>query len=404
MSDNSSSAQYLQTPGPKKHSKRSAAGRAVSATSQGSKPPVESRASQRGRPASAAPGAFPSPSAPISTPAKAIMDQKAYAAPSFSASPAPSSLPVPRFCKSAPGGNAAIPNSRIQATPPTTIVSPQKQPVTLGQTPSNALDMLFNAQKSERAKQWQQPSNRSATGQTPSRSHTPEHSKQNMFVMELDDAESPAARRVEKMARNLQREASPNPSTYRDPQIEAEERARATNDLKARLGLAPSRTPQPSPFSLDPHYYPQQPSSRADISTPPHGYQPDGLLYGDRNLSPMFQAARSTPNERSRYPPAAMGGSPMPAFRQNSPFHANHQPGHTPPPQSQSQQFYANQGQMSFPKEQLRQAQTPPQMPNQANLLFGVSAGPSIQQEQAQNGGRDIQGMESDLRRILKLG
>lgn len=134
--------------------------------------------------------ASPRPAPPqIATPVK----QMAYAGPTFHASPAPSSLPIPRFfSKSVPNGapTSAL-QARLDASPSRTPTSPTPHSGTV--TPvcreESPLDLLFSAHRAEQAKQNLASPRSSTLAPGPYEASRPARaSGKEFFMMEMDGA------------------------------------------------------------------------------------------------------------------------------------------------------------------------------------------------------------------------
>ncbi|KAF2158072.1 hypothetical protein K461DRAFT_274314 [Myriangium duriaei CBS 260.36] len=342
--------------------------------------------------------------------ATATPSKPSYAGAAFHASPAPSSLPVPKFfSKSVPSANA---DSGLQAKleregdrsdsnePPCPNLAPPPSR-TGDKTP---LDMFFNADRQEKARR-QNGASESHTPAPNSRSETPNRSR-DMFMLELDEASSPVA-----SDHNTPTAVRRQPATDRSrhppenkpsPGFDEARRAAQTQSLKSFLnitsdqssGTPPARSPlQPSPQQ---HHL---------FSTPSHNQQQQdpSLLYGNRNLSPMFHAART--------PPTAPSPSQQQAF---SP--PNHHVGHyasvyanpySPSPSKPGPPGY-NSG-AGYPENRHHPVHSPLQTHAPA---VAFPSGPSPQpQHNAQHrgsphgtdGANDIKDMEDRMKRMLRM-
>ncbi|KIW09502.1 uncharacterized protein PV09_00379 [Verruconis gallopava] len=286
------------------------------------------------------------------TPAKAA----AYAGPTFHASPAASNLPIPKFfSKSVPNDSTQVGlRARLEQEPDKSDGSdkaespPAVQPVTAAtrSTPDHAnespLDFLFKADKEQKAKKQGSsiattpPVNRTEGASSGSARANPwqsiygtgprNHQRQSstgsgreMFMMELDT-----------------RDASPRPKHISPPPPLPRIPNRSVSDFAALPQLSPpnnghkglqmpsfppvSQTgtiPAPAiPASeqrstMDHSYSPfnragPYPTPHSSESTPTHQqglYPPqNGLHYGNRNLSPLFKAAK----QDSSRPPSGL--------------------------------------------------------------------------------------------------
>jgi hypothetical protein len=157
-----------------------------------------------------------------------------------------------------------------------------------------------------------------------------------------------------------------------------------------------SRIPEATPQA----YHNRSPSG--PFTPPPEQHNLGAYHYGNRNLSPLFKAARGdTPNRPSSlnhvmglYHDSQPGNTnQLPNQFPNSnnnhfPYAQMHHGGHqqSMPRQTGSDQPFGNQ-----------------QFAQQPSNAYGNWAGPPSPQHSKTNGGRDTSAMENDLRRILKL-
>lgn len=232
----------------------------------------------------------------LATPAKNL----AYASAAFHHSPAASSLPMPKFLsRSVP---AAAPDSSLQArlnneeekpaaspSPPETCTP---DPLAREKSP---LDMFFNADRQERA-------NKLSFGtlhpddQSPSlQKRTPPEPTKEQFMLELDNSQSPAIAPSSRPSYGPRMASAPGNVPHANQEDDA------TRSLKAFLNLN-SQNPLHQPSPQNPHsaaspahpYHQQSPF----VTTTPqqHNHETSNhspLHYGNRNLSPLFQAVRT---------------------------------------------------------------------------------------------------------------
>lgn len=342
-----------------------------------------------GNPQKTRPASVTAPNASaIATPSKA-----AYAGPTFHASPAPSSLPVPRFfSKSVPGPDTGLQARLDNDTDKeegfesdTGRLAPPTQ--NIQQSP---LDMFFHADRQERAKRQSssglscsQPRvKHSDTPERPRLGQDPSNSGRDMFMMELDEGASPSTDRTARPAppgppRRMTSERSRTaPENVPTLSHEDARNAEYTKSLKDLLGLtlngAPSSSASPvrpqsgdsqgSPFHANGGHQHAQDPSTPQRSMPP-------LHYGNRNLSPLFQAARQDSPTRPS------------ALRQE--YH--------PSPDNPAQMSSVSNNNHSAIARAYLQQQTGGMQPRQAQPIMNAS--PS----------RDVKSMEENLRRMLKL-
>lgn len=405
-----------QTPVSKKKQPRKGA-RATSAVVP-TATPADHAAKSRGRPASAA--VAQSTNNTIATPAKA-----AYAGPTWHASPAPSSLPVPKFlAKTQAIGIESRSYEQRGNTPPPAQSSPMSnslprynQPATQTDSP---LDLLFSAARNERAQQQVNVSSLQPSTSTPSRSITP--GPRHVFELELDDAESPAARRANKTTQVISQDPKYGSSNESSQLSEAEECQRATFDLKNLLNLNPAASSSGTPARPTSSGRTQS-SPFMQRQTPSQHDNSAALHYGNRNLSPMFHVART-----GQTPPQAQstGSQPYSSAQQSvqpqsyiSYDHMNQQSplanASTRPQPAQSSIPFSLHSQMSqqghsqslgYPPNPLPpgfvQMSMQPQMSSKQSPL---PAAATLVQRGTSNApsASDIKGMEDGLRKILKM-
>lgn len=314
------------------------------------------------------------------TPSKA-----SYAGAAFHASPAPSSLPVPRFfSKSVPSANA---DAGLQAkleregsghgSP-----SPSLAPRPANNQSKSPLDMFFNADRQEKAR----------LSHAPPQTETPTKAKE-MFMFELDEASSPASQHPTPvpLRRQLTTErARTAPDNVPTVNSDEARRAAQTQSLKAFLNITSAEadnTPPPNHSSGGtPH---QQPS----FATPPsHAHQQPDLLYGNRNLSPMFQAARSPHNNNT---PPSHQGAPTDAYNR-SPYGSVYNNLYTASPSKPPPHNYSPY----------------PQSPSQHTAHHPSLSGPHSHSTQPNhnilppkqaNGASELQEMEDRMKRMLRM-
>lgn len=273
------------------------------------------------------------PSNPISaTPAK---NQGAYAGPTFHASPAPSALPIPKFLsRSVPAKSRMDPptpppedSSDSAGSPNSLAASPSRAPIPV--PPRNELsplDLLFKADRAERAKH--------VTGSPaspnffhPANPVRPLHYKQDSF----GSLNAPFPIELDGESRNTYMSPPPvaSPMAVRSvtdpnkvPQLKDVYQPPSANkdvmqDLLTRLSMsqkkptaatpphpdaqaasgAQPRNETPSPFH-DGRSADRSASGPSTPVPPAQDQQPD-FFYGNRNLSPLFKAAKGEPSKRN---------------------------------------------------------------------------------------------------------
>jgi hypothetical protein len=271
------------------------------------------------------------PSLPISsTPAK---NQGAYAGPTFHASPAPSALPIPKFLsRSVPAKSRMDPptpppedSSESAGSPNSFAGSPSRAPIPVpARNEMSPLDLLFKADRAERAK------NVSGSPASPQYFNAanparPQHYKHDSY----SSLNAPFPIELDGESKNTYMSPPPavSPMAVRSvtdpnkiPQLKDAQQQPNNNDvmqdLLTRLSMSQKKptaaTPPrpdapplsgsqprdgtPSPFH-DGHSAVRS-ASGPSTPTPAVQEQPD-FFYGNRNLSPLFKAAKGEPSKRN---------------------------------------------------------------------------------------------------------
>ncbi|KAH8725234.1 hypothetical protein GQ44DRAFT_739700 [Phaeosphaeriaceae sp. PMI808] len=257
------------------------------------------------------------PNAGSATPAK---NEGAYAGPTFHASPAPSALPIPKFLsRSVP---AKADSSDSTSSPSPLGASPSRAPIPVPRRNEDSpLDVFFKADRAERA--------HNANGSPASANffnpvnHMPHHYKQDSygslnapFPIELD-GESRRTHMSPPVASPMALRSVTDPNQV--PQLKdvsPPQNNDVMQDLFTRLSmsqqkLSASTPPRPDAFvstNNQPHNGTPSPfhdgrstvRSASGPSTPtPANQEPADFFYGNRNLSPLFKAAKHDPSKRN---------------------------------------------------------------------------------------------------------
>jgi hypothetical protein len=411
----------------------------------------------------------------VMTPARS---QAAYAGPTFHASPAPSALPVPKFfSKSVPGTStqpslqSRLENEVEEASPGH---SPPSPPAALLAEPSrhedSPLDLLFKADRAEKARRGSglfTPNGKqnqaaqagqllpNGTPKTADPSHHSRHSStgssKGLFMMELDGGAAVPPRPTPAVTAPASRSVT---APSRIPQTRNP--TRVENDTQALKDLLFSLA-QPKPQPATPYAgfdgIPSEPSSRFHTPSPfnqsrsgnrsasgPTTPAPQTndtanpqFFYGNRNLSPLFKAAKTDSAKRtsslrqevtaasptlnqSRFP---FGGEPESPINSVPPLSSNNAD-----PRLASRQYsesvmnspspfasprpYAINDSSSRPTSQILQ----PNFHRQSAVPRTAGAGPpQAHMPSASNkqppypppGTPEVRSMEDSLRRMLKL-
>lgn len=266
---------------------------------------------------------------PVATPAKV---QAAYAGPTFHASPAPSALPIPKFLsKSVPAKTRSGP-----PTPPpedgsdsgsSPSPSPSRAPILVpSRHQDSPLDMLFKADRAERARNANcSPASASfSSPNQPSGDGRPHHVKQDSY----NSLNAPFPIELDGDSKNL-RTSPPtaSPITHRSvtapskiPQVEdsgkPNDESGAIQDLLNRLSMSQKKPTNSTPPRTVEHM-PSDPSLRNHTPSPfndgkspfrsasgpttpaPAAQETPDFFYGNRNLSPLFKAAKNDTSKRN---------------------------------------------------------------------------------------------------------
>lgn len=375
----------------------------------------------------------------LATPAK----EQAYAASAFQSSPAPSSLPMPKFLsKSIPRSSA--PSSLQEhsvgdstqygqtSSPESDNVSPAPPPREAQQSP---LDLFFKADRAEKERLRNGSTSispehgaRAPFPPPPSagRNHLFQNQGKNIFMQELDgdDNEMPSPRTMPPSSRPFANRQHSSPAVSARPTSSDQERQAHTKALKDQLfniagtpphsrGSSGSQTPEgvfgsPSPF--------QQPASGPTTPQPSSDRQQSqySLHYNNRmNLSPLFQKARAdTPPRQSglrqEVPSDVVSNADSAIDVQTNQPHP-----HSVDPHTFARSYLKEQIRTSGPAEmpQLPWNSGPPPVhnPGQGPVPIPVQpvhaqhGVPSSTTPRSGSGSKDIKGMEDDLRKMLKI-
>lgn len=377
------------------------------------------------------------------TPAK----ERAYAQSTFQASPAASALPVPKFfgSKSVPNVHAPsslqarmdgekTPEQPEDSSPEPDVVSPAKLPHGQNQTP---LDVFFMADKAEKERK-----NTPNSGYSPELEVRPPPASEPRKPFQTNE-QSPFYRGHNNSG------AMPSPNTVPYGQRPSPARAHSspgngTNNSNQSSGnhevstqalknllfnninkqsSTPPQTHQriPSnPIAADlcnetPSPVQQRAAVGPTTPTPVKNSNQYSLHYGNRNLSPMFQAARAeTPPRPSNLRQQVNQSGQQNGFSQyNQQLFAN-----PADPNSFSRSYLDHQIRASLPnqpppglisneKTNNSNPTMPPAQsggpPNSSSPSYGMPIPNTSSGNTRDNGSRDVKGMEDDLRRMLKL-
>ncbi|KAF2766724.1 hypothetical protein EJ03DRAFT_174262 [Teratosphaeria nubilosa] len=358
---------------------------------------------------------------------------QAYAGPTFHASPAPSSLPVPKFfSKSVPNGAAGRKSSlqarmedekaaeKEESSPESDVVVPVGR-----EAQQSPLDLFFKADKMERERTKNNGTlSPELTNRTASSTEPPNPFRQsvkNIFMREMDGEheDMPSPRTL--CVNNKPSPERPEALSSGMPQSADEQRQADTQNLKNLLFnnmQSPSPANKPHQTQSRVHFdanifnTPSPPAFQRSTSGPVtpgqlSGQQPN-YHYGNRDLSPLFKAARSDTPTRPSNLRQELPNADLPSARPTSQHDAQargfldqqirNQPGSLPldipflrtasgnptaTGSSASTTFHGPHQQGAFGSQQ--------GVPGMASPRTGLAIT------------RDIGSMEDDLRRMLKL-
>ena len=383
---------------------------------------------QRARPVSYAGGRVPA------TPAK----EQAYAGPTFQASPAASSLPMPKFSKSVPNaGMRGSLSARLaaekksdgeQSSPETDSAAPAPPSREAMNSP---LDLFFKADREEKARS----GSGSLSPEMARRSQPPASQafgpkSQSAFINDVNgDMDMPSPRtiptnseRPHMVHRTVSSPGAPQQVNYQSE----EQRLASTQKLKSMLwstaGPATNlpnssqlRTPS-NPATPNGYFNSPSPFNRPGTdsrhssgpSTPQPTYEQQqqdnySLHYGNKNLSPLFKASRS------ETPPRPSSLRQEVASDTSSDRDSGVAIGDPYSPNTQARNYLHQTARAAGPIEM-------PQFPfnNHPSSFHGPSIGSSTQPVNAQHGvpaqaantssnGNDLRDMSADLRRMLRI-
>jgi hypothetical protein len=255
---------------------------------------------------------------PNNASATPVKPQGAYAGPTFHASPAPSALPIPKFLsRSVPAKTIARPptppeeSSDSSSSP---VPSPSRPPIAVpSRQQDSPLDMLFKADRAERARNanCSPPSSFSSPSNYVASNERLHHAKQNsyssmnsVFPIELDGETSNPRPSPPVAAPAVHRSVTapskiPQLETFSKPAPENN----AVQDLLDRLSFSQKKPTAATPPRAADHI-PSEPSSRNHSPSPfrnasgpttpvPATQEASDFFYGNRNLSPLFKAAKT---------------------------------------------------------------------------------------------------------------
>ena len=278
------------------------------------------------------------------------------------------------------------------------------KPVNSGDRANSPLDMFFRADREEKARK--QSTSTLNVVSTPSRSGTPKQPK-DIFMMEMEDSESPAAKRAQKTGSTPYGPAG-------TPQQDDDQRAAYTKSLKDLLKVVGDESPQRAtpPSQQSPVNHNASPSlnRQSPVTTPQNNhYQQysNDFHYGNRNLSPLFQAARN--DSPSRPSPLRQTSQPSPSsYNGLNNFAPQYQ---QPQPISPFQSHNLPSSQQPYPPShhfnQNQHYAQPSFSPSHNSQFGGYNQGqaqqPAYQTQQQHAQPSDVKSMEDSLRKMLKL-
>ncbi|KAB2578926.1 Proteophosphoglycan 5 [Lasiodiplodia theobromae] len=270
----------------------------------------------------------------VGTPAK----DSAYAGPAFHASPAASSLPMPKFfSKSVPANNApATMQTRLDQesdssgtseksdSPPLVGATPVNQVLARPQAEQSPLDLFFKADREEKARKASLLGTATPPGMSHAPANAPNHMRhvsnnngRGMFNMDMDNGfvatpkpPSPSPPHRMSAARSTSapsdvpraaQESESYPQALKDL-FSSSKKPVAQSPLANGFAATPTQNGQefhtPSPF-YRPSPGPRQVSGGPRTPAGQINLEANPYYYGNRNLSPLFQAAKGDSAKRS---------------------------------------------------------------------------------------------------------
>jgi hypothetical protein len=287
------------------------------------------------------------------TPAKV---QGAYAGPTFHASPAPSALPIPKFlsrsvpAKTQSGPPTPPPEDSDSANTGSPSPSPSRAPIAIpARNDDSPLDMLFRADKAERAMN---------ANYSPASNSMPRYYNQDsaVFPIELDGENkniyspsppfaSPGAHRSTTDPSKVPQLKDAQPDQGNDVMQDLFKRLSMSQKKQPVMGTPPrpsAQVPAGSPLRHQtPPFHDGRPSVSRSVSGPttPQAptQDPSDFFYGNRNLSPLFKAAKDdTPKRNSGLRTEVTADSPTAAHVGFTDFPS------IPPPQAMDPHAFAH--------------------------------------------------------------
>ncbi|KAL1616539.1 hypothetical protein SLS56_011377 [Neofusicoccum ribis] len=379
------------------------------------------------------------------TPAK----ESAYAGPAFHASPAPASLPMPKFfSKSVPANDApaSMQNRLDQESDSSGTSEKSESPPLVGATPvdrapprrteESPLDLFFRADREEKARKASLLGTATPPGKSPAPVNGRNHSRhvsnntgRSMFSMEMDGSHattpkppSPTPNLAQRMSAGR---AATAPSDIPRAAQESDSYPQALKDLFSSSKKPSSQSPLANGFTGTPTqngqdfhtpspFYRPSPGPRQVSGGPrtPAGQinlEANPYYYGNRNLSPLFQAAKGDSAKRSSSLRQELDSSPSTQNRAELPVPTlEHIP--TTPSRPMAGKPDASAISRNFLNAHIQQAGAQDSLSqmsytNHPGLRspFTHTASSAAPRDGSPAAAPDTRLMENDLKRILKL-
>ncbi|CAG8035129.1 unnamed protein product [Penicillium salamii] len=358
-----------------------------------------------------------------------LKESAAYAGPTFHASPAPSSLPMPKFLpKAAPDADLVPPletdsdSADLSPEPETTPSKHRSRPSVHAEPKPTALDFMFQAAKQAKENKATSSPDVSRPLRSPQTEPAARYHQDGMFASSSGNDYARHSPIGPSFAPSYQeRMAALRPSSMpQSPELSDAERKAKTEQLKdLLLNPRPQKPPSQAPFSPVYGNVDVRQSPSFDRASPNYDYrQPPGVFEtqsGSFDARPSNVHPYATPSRAASGPPLAHGnpfGNPPP---QSNPYLRNPYPnpnsplrGVVPAPQYQTHGAVSNGSSPGPYSNQYRQSSNPPapwqgyvspQPVHSATAFQLPTHSPSPLPSQAM----DTQQIENDIRRVLKL-
>ncbi|CAG8125251.1 unnamed protein product [Penicillium olsonii] len=358
-----------------------------------------------------------------------LKESAAYAGPTFHASPAPSSLPMPKFLpKAAPDADLVPPletdsdSADLSPEPETTPSKHRsRHPPANPEPKSTPLDFMFQAAKQAQENKATSSPDVSRPLRSPQTEPTARYHQNGMFASNAGNEFARHSPIGPSFAPSYQeRMAALRPTSMsQSPEVSDAERKAKNEQLKdLLLNPRPQKPPSQAPFSPVYGNADVRQSPSFDRASPNFDYRQPGAYEtrsGNFDTRPSNVHPYATPSRAASGPPLAHGnpfGNPPP---QSNPYLRNPYPSHNSPlrgvvpaPQYQSHGAVSNGNSPGPYPNQYRQSPNPPAPWQVYGSAQPVHSAPAFQMPTHSSSplpaqAMDTQQIENDIRRVLKL-